>query len=194
MGLEGDEFAVSCGRYRLTCIPNGLPSLYGEYCKHANLVDQVEPFNTPKGQLCCLLVSESESWPFLVIAQKYSPSGAGFRPGALLVPETDVLFLGAGERLLAYDLAQPKRLWEDKVDYGFHGWAQREDVVLMSAECELAAWNSKGTKLWTALDAVFVEPPWGYTVENGTVNLDIMGKMTTFPLRTGPKKGGQVIK
>jgi hypothetical protein len=108
-------------------------------------------------------------------------------PAAHHVLETDTLFLGAGDRLLAYDLTLPRRLWEEKVEYGFHGWRQCDDVVLMSAELELAAWDARGRKLWTALDAVFVEPPWSYTVANGILTLDVMGKILKFPLKAGSK-------
>lgn len=181
-------FSVTCCKYQLDCQPNGLPDIYGDYCKHARLVDQVEPFNTPEGRMCYLGVRKEEPWPFLVIAQKFHPSVAGFHPGALVIPETDVLFLGAGERLLAYDLVKPQRLWEDKADTGFWGWCRHDDVVLMSAELELAAWDLRGRKLWSSLQAVFVEPPWEYTVKNGQVRLDIMGKVMTFPITTGPKK------
>ncbi len=52
----------------------------------------------------------------------------------------------------------------------------------MSAELELAAWRITGEKLWTR----FVEPPWGYDVVDGQVNLDIMGDKTTFSLEKGP--------
>ena len=79
----------------------------------------------------------------------------GFDPGLLLVPETGVLFLGAGERLLAYGLDQPRRLWEDTAEVGFWGWGRFGETVLMSAELELAAWDTSGRKLWTTS----VEPP-----------------------------------
>ena len=53
---------------------------------------------------------------------------------------------------------------------------------MMSAELELAAWNLEGRKLWSAA----VEPPWEYAVENGTVRLDVMGKMQSFDITQGP--------
>ena len=108
---------------------------------------------------------------------------AGFSPGVLVVPETDVLFVGAGERLLAYDLAHPARLWEDVAKVGFWGWARYGDVVVMSAELELAAWDIEGTKLWTT----FVEPPWSYEVTDDILKLDIMGVKSEFSLGRGPE-------
>ena len=122
-------------------------------------------------------------WPFLCVAQQYERKGGGY-PGVLLVPETAVLFIGAGERLLAYDLRGPTRLWEDQAGAGFHGWQRHEVVVMMSAELELAAWDLRGVKRWST----FVEPPWNYHVESGTVQLDVMGTVSSFPLWVGPSQ------
>jgi L-alanine-DL-glutamate epimerase-like enolase superfamily enzyme len=131
-------------------------------------------------------VARGSSWPFLVVAQRYSPSGSGFNPGALVVPETDVLFVGAGVRLLAYDLADSTRIWEDLADFGFWNWARPDEHVLMSAELELAAWDLHGRKSWST----FVEPPWGYEVREGQVELDIMGNKSSFPIGLGPVPRG----
>jgi hypothetical protein len=129
-------------------------------------------------------------WPMLCVAQRYSPNHwAGSYPGVLLLPDTGILFVGAGERLLAYDLKHPKRLWEDmrEAGFGFHRWRRHGDVVVMSAELGLAAWDTQGVKLWSAPeDGVFIEPPWEYRVESGIVTLDVMGAIYTFPLQTGP--------
>jgi hypothetical protein len=100
----------------------------------------------------------------------------------MLVAETATLFVGAGERVLAYRLTPPKRLWQDTADTGFWSWARRGDTVLMSAELELAAWDVGGEKLWTT----FVEPPWSYAVRGDIVELDVMGEVRSFPLRSGP--------
>ena len=104
----------------------------------------------------------------------------------LLIPETNVLFIGAGTRLLAYHLDRPRRLWVDENNAGFWGWAQHGDVALMSAELELAAWDRNGRKLWT----MFVEPPWTYRVESGMVDLDVMGRLSSFPIASGPDQRG----
>ena len=133
---------------------------------------------------CYLVVGQSLDHPTLALALRYEPAWE-FSPGVLVVPETDVLFFGAGERLLAYDLAQPARLWEDVADTGFWGWARHGEVVIMSAELELAAWSLEGTKLWTR----FVEPPWSYEVRDDVLELDIMGVKSEFSLRGGPENG-----
>ncbi|HET6252313.1 MAG TPA: hypothetical protein VFE47_31795 [Tepidisphaeraceae bacterium] len=53
----------------------------------------------------------------MIVGQRFNPSG-GFNPGVLLVPETKILFVGAGERILAYQLDGPSRLWEDTAEAG----------------------------------------------------------------------------
>jgi hypothetical protein len=55
-------------------------------------------------------------------------------------------FIGAGRRLLAYDLKRAARLWEDVAGVGFVHWSVYPDAVLMSAELELAAWDRLGTR------------------------------------------------
>lgn len=53
----------------------------------------------------------SETWPRLVVAQRFSPGPeAGFQPGAFLVLEERLLLLGAGTRIVACDLSEPRRL------------------------------------------------------------------------------------
>jgi hypothetical protein len=54
----------------------------------------------------------------------------------------------------------------------------------MSAELELAAWDLRGNKLWS----IFVEPPWGYTVDGEQLHLDVMGMKASFDLVGGPPR------
>jgi hypothetical protein len=186
--------AVTGARWTVL-VQHGLPGSYDDYCNHAELVEEigldarVVPNDT---DVCFVAVSgEHDPWPALVVAQRYSPAGAGCEPGVALPEGSDVLFIGAGERLLAYHLTggagpagRPVRLWEDDCELGFFYWAIHGDTVVMSAELELAAWTTSGTKLWT----LFVEPPWSYTVEGARVQLDMLGKISQFPLRQGPRR------
>ncbi len=174
-------FSVTFERYTLHCLPEGLPDLYAEYARHALVLDEVD-LTEPEGKTCFLAVARGGAWPFLVVAQRYSPAVGGFHPGAAFTPETGLLFIGAGVRLLAYQLDPPRRLWEDQADVGFWGWRRHGEFVVMAAELELAAWDWHGRKLWTT----FVEPPWDYSVEGGVVRLDIMGRQSSFPLASGP--------
>jgi hypothetical protein len=121
------------------------------------------------------------AWPVLCVGQRYHRKGGG-DPGILLASETSLFFIGAGERLVAYDLHGPSRLWEDHADIGFHSWQRHDDLVVMAAELELAAWDVHGVKRWST----FVEPPWSYRVVGNLVRLDVMGISSTFPLASGP--------
>jgi hypothetical protein len=178
-------FSVALGPYTLSCHPDRLPDLYGEYVKHAALVEEFD-LRDSEGSSCFLAVSRGAGWPFLVVAQRYRPAG-GFHPGALLAPETDLLFIGAGERLLAYRLDGPVRLWADTTDCGFWGWARHGDRVILSAELELAAWDLHGRKCWST----FVEPPWDYKVLGEMIELDVMGTKSSFPVNTGPPQNSR---
>lgn len=176
-------FSISCGHYTLYCKAAELPFLHEEYCKYARLVDEFG-LAEKNGEICFVAAGDDSDLPFLVVVQRYSPTEVGgFSPGLMLIPETKLLFIGAGERLLAYDLVKPKRLWEDEADTGFWRWKRHDDMVVMSAELELAAWDLEGRKQWTT----FVEPPWSYTVAGGEVSLEVMGRRSKFPLRGGPQ-------
>ena len=175
---------ITVGPYILAVGTEEPPSLYAEYKEQARLVEELDLDHTDR-DFCYLVVGRSLDHPDLVLAQRYDPPAiGGFHPGALIAPETDVLFVGAGTRALAYDLVRPARLWEDTADVGFWRWARHGHTIVMSAELELAAWNIDGTKLWST----FVEPPWSYEVADDVVHLDVMGVMSDFSLKCGPEK------
>jgi hypothetical protein len=176
-------FQVTIGEYYLNLVSEGLPDLYNEYKSRAILVDEIDIRNS-EGKNCFVSIGRNNDWPFLVVAQRYAPFGCGFNPGTLLIPETNMLFVGAGERLLCYDLLKPRRIWEDFTQVGFLHWSQFKKFILMSAETEFAVWNQEGKKMWST----FVEPPWDYKIVNGEIVLDIMGIKTIFEIETGRKK------
>jgi hypothetical protein len=64
------------------------------------------------------------------------------------------------------------------------------ELVLMSAELELAAWTIEGEKLWST----FAEPPWTYRVVDRDVHFDMMGVRSTFDLLTGPSPSRSKVK
>lgn len=107
---------------------------------------------------------------------------SGFMPGVALALETGVLFFGAGSKVWGFQLPTGKPLWQEDVPKGFLAWARHADVIVMSGELELAAWNLRGHKLWST----HVEPPWKYAVDGETVTLDVQGKPYEFALRRGP--------
>jgi hypothetical protein len=121
----------------------------------------------------------------LLLALRYAPSVGGFAPGILVVPETNVAFIGAGTTLLSYQIGSiPRRIWSDWTELGFWSWRRHGATVVMSAELELAAWDIDGRPLWRRP----VEPPWTYEVTAGRVMLDVMGEVTRFDLRDGPPR------
>lgn len=179
-------FEVTSGKYKVLCHSGGLPGLSAEYLQRARFADRFD-LSATEGTAAFFAVGEQGSWPSLVVTLWCVPGEeSGFHPCALVVPETDIAFLGGGERLLGYDLTGPVRLWEDSANTGLWSWDRYGGFVLMSAELELAAWDVRARKLWTT----FVEPPWSYTVHKETVHLDVMGKLSSFHLATGPKAGG----
>lgn len=176
-------FSIALDEFTLHCHPTEFPDIYSLYHDKANLAEEFDLGNVEEA-LCFVAVTRRSEWPpLLSVAQRYSPAGYSFYPGVLLVPETSVLFIGAGERLLAYDLQTPKRLWSDTADCGFWSWQRHGAFVLMSGELEFAAWTAQGKKLWT----MFVEPPWEYMVEGDMVDLEVMGNKRRFPILSGPQ-------
>lgn len=173
-------FNVTFNEYTLS-MTEGLPTLYKVYCEHARLVDEIDLKGT-EDTVYCMTVKKRSGWPFLVVAQRCSADqDAGFHPGMLLVEETHVLFIGAGERLLAYRLDSPERLWEDQTYCGFWNWERYGEFVIMSAELELAVWDIYGQKRWST----FVEPPWSYELDADLIHLEVMGQRVSFPLNRG---------
>ena len=179
-------FRVGSGEYTVSGTVGELPTIYSALIEHAILHDDFGVKGADGTAMVISVERASEQWPNLLISQRFDPGPeAGFHPGALLVPETNLLFVGAGTRLLAYDLRGSHRLWEDAADTGFWGWKRHGDVVVMSAELELAAWTLEGRKLWST----FVEPPWEYDVQGARLHLDVMGTKSVFDLRNGPGSG-----
>lgn len=89
--------------------------LYDRYIEHAVLADEIE-LDSAEAPVCFFGVGLREEWPALIVAQSYEPVGYGFSPGILVVPETATVFIGAGQRLLAYTMARAR---------GDSGWIAR---------------------------------------------------------------------
>ncbi|WP_145266242.1 hypothetical protein [Tautonia plasticadhaerens] len=80
------------------------------YQQRATLAEDFGVADEVGASVCFVSVGQVRRWPSLVVVQRYSPAGFGFVPGVLLIPEVHRLFIGAGRRLLAYDLSRPARL------------------------------------------------------------------------------------
>ena len=161
------------------------PALLADFLARAHAVDEF-PATDDRSSVgyFFVAVAHGSDWPQLDVTQWFSPAGYGFAPGVLVVPDTDAVFIGAGTRLLGYQLDPGgwQRAFVDEADLGFWAWQQHGDVVVMSAELELAAWTTSCAKLWS----MFVEPPWSYQVRGEEIQLDVMGKLTRFSLVAGP--------
>src|SRR5262245_5194771 len=100
------------GRYTLSACVGALPLMYAEFVDHAILHEDFGVRADDGTMLFCAVASASHDWPELVVALRFAPGPeAGFHPGFLLVPDSRRLFIGAGERLLAYELSPARRLW-----------------------------------------------------------------------------------
>jgi hypothetical protein len=182
MSTLHDLFSVVIGSYELLVHPRSQPNMWNLNTKRARIVENIDDsYNNPL--TCFIVVNKNNKGCLFALKLTFEPQG-GVYPGVVLIPETDVLFIGAGETLLAYRLDEPSKLWHDTNDAGFHSWARYDDVIVMSAELEVAAWNIRGEKLWS----MYVEPPYGYTVKNGIVHMDRMEGKLEFPLEAGPDK------
>lgn len=163
-----------------------LPDIYDSYKSHALFIDEIELSDEDAMHFFVGVRHPDDAgvWPEFVVCQCYAPSGGGFNPGYLIVPETDRLFIGAGTRLLAYDVRHRKRLWEQNTNCGFLGWKRHKDFVLMSAELEFGVWSTSAVKLWST----FVEPPWSFELHEHTIELDVMGRKQSLTLIDGTTK------
>jgi hypothetical protein len=183
-------FALNFDQWTVRAQIGPLPELFADYLQGARLVDKIDDGD---GETCVLVLyrhardKNDAGGKWLAVVQRYEPYSSGFFPAALITANGETLFVGAGERLLAYDLRVPKRLWEDRAYCGFWSWRQHGEFVVMSAELEFAAWTGGGEKLWST----FVEPPWHYSVEAGRVSLNVMGQISEFPIADGPPKTSQ---
>ena len=91
----------------------------------------------------------------------------------MIIPESHVVFVGAGTCLLAYELSTlVQRLWKDVADFGFREWRRHGELVLMSAKTGSRRGTFTGGKLWTT----FVEPSWSYVVRGDRLDLDVIGQ------------------
>jgi hypothetical protein len=174
---------IGCGVHTVGVSIGELPSIYSQYVGHADFHDDLGIRDAEGTALCVMVSGANSDWPVLVVALRFEPGPrSSFHPGIMLLPDTDLVLIGAGTRLLAYGLSPPRRLWEDTTDVGFWGWRRHGDLVLMSAELELAAWDLTGQKLWST----FVEPPWTYEIHDDRLILDVMGRKSNFDAKMGP--------
>jgi len=184
------SFQISIGDYTLIWAMGR--DAYHRHLLTATVVEEISP-TAGAGQVAVLAVHEdSLRGSFLLIGQGYTPRwpGDAIQFGALLVPGTGVLFVGAQDLVLAYDLGMTRRLWRERVKGGFGDWQRHGAYVVMSAGMELAVWDLHGSKQWSTS----VAPPYSYAVAAGMMCVTMTGGTTSFPLAMGPSKGTTVLR
>ncbi|MFC4455024.1 hypothetical protein [Deinococcus sonorensis] len=177
---------VQIGRFSVQLWQGVVPAHLDQLMQRSDLAETHGHLNGRQDEdgalFCAAVTPDGGGWPALFVAQRSAPDVPGFDPGVLIVPETGLVLIGAGERLLAYRLDDPPvRLWEDHTEVGFWWWDRQGEVVLMAAELELAAWDLSGRKRWS----MFVEPPWSSSVQNDHIHLNVMNHLSQFSLAAG---------
>ncbi len=173
----------SIGKYTITSAEGSLPPLYETYKKHAQFVDE-RNLHSPDGDPSFASIrtpDAPDTWDDIILYDRPTVKDFGFDPGYLIVPETDRLFTGVGERISCYDLKARKLLWDDIAEWGFWRWTYHGNYVAMSAELGFGLWSIDGVKMWSR----FVEPPWSYDILDDRVRLTIMDVVTEHDITTG---------
>ncbi|GAA4795372.1 hypothetical protein [Lysobacter hankyongensis] len=82
----------------------------------------------------------------LVEGQYYPGPASGFHPGILIIPETDIVFIGVGTNVIVYSMAPISEIVHIQTEAGFWCWKRHGTSVLMCAELEIAVWSINGQK------------------------------------------------
>lgn len=179
---DGNLLNLYVGEWRIGAENGALPDLVNFYSRKASHVFEYDMLSADgKPLFVGIGRADAPGWPELVACQRYEDGSDSFSPGILLVPETSTLFIGAGQRLLGYDLRTFENLWEEQTMVGFWGWHQQGDHVFLLAELEFGVFTSAGKRLWST----FVEPPWDFRVDGDIVELDIMDKIQRHRISDG---------
>lgn len=107
-------FTVIIGEYKIECKFPGLPlqdvpEIYKSYKDTAKLAEEFDLDGTG-GDLAFFSVKH-QCIHKLTVAWRADPGEvAAFFPDALIIPETNILFLGGGNITFAYDLNVPVRV------------------------------------------------------------------------------------
>ncbi len=172
--------ALTVGPYRLAVHLGERPYMFDHWVEHAKATD-IEGLKD-NGDALHLAVGRGSDWYDLVVAFRTSPlDAAGFRPDVLIVPETETLFIGAGEVVKIFDLRTGQVKEQRTSNAGFWDWTRMEDVVICCEELGFAVYGLDGVERWST----FVEPPWEWSIDTNRVRLDVMGSLRYHDLMTG---------
>ena len=119
----------------------------------------------------------------LRVNQFYEQMSESITPGVLIVPETDRLFIGAGSRMLAYDLTTRRRLWiEDAQEMMlFWGWLRRGQHVFAMGELELAVYGLDATPRFR----IAADPPWPFEVSGAVLTVETDSETRGYSMADG---------
>ncbi|GCE14137.1 hypothetical protein [Tengunoibacter tsumagoiensis] len=177
--------------YKIFLETNQAPKYYREFFRDDSLLaEEIDIDRTEKDPLDSNVVfiaaknCGSKKEFSLTLLLGYSPSDPAFYPELLYVPESQILFIRAGEKILAYQLQVPQKLFELSVDIGFLSWERYSNYIIMVAEMRMTVWNLAGEQLWT----LFVEQPWSYHCHHEMMSFIKDEQVYTFPVATGPGK------
>jgi hypothetical protein len=101
--LDAEPVDVEVADWRVTATQTP-PTILSAYRQRALLHEHFEEADSSDdvGFLFVAVSRTAEESPSLVTTQRFSPASGGFSVGVLIVPETEVVFIGAGTRLLCY--------------------------------------------------------------------------------------------
>lgn len=172
---------INIGIYEIGFEQGSLPVLFDEYKKSALLYEEYTS-SEYKAEDLVIAAGLSNMMPSLVVKMKYWPNAGGFTPCLLFIQEKDILFIGAGQTVLVYDLLSMSKVDEDYYNEGVLGWLQHENYVFLLAECDVACWDNTGKKLWER----FVDPPYEVIPNGDKVKLKMLDESIEFEIEKGP--------
>ena len=119
----------------------------------------------------------------LRVHQFYEQMSQSITPGVLIVPETNRLFIGAGSRMLAYDLTTCQRVWiEDAQNMMlFWSWLRQGQCVFALGELELAVYELDATPRFR----VPVDPPWTFEVSGDVLTVETDSERRGYSMADG---------
>lgn len=132
--------------YRISNELHKEPTEFELWLEHASFTDVKGLSNA--GSPIYIGVGNEGHWFETVIAFRTEQlDTSGFVPGILVVPETQTLFVGAGETIKIYDLSVKTLKLEKTTPFGFWGWSRHDDIIIMSAEIEFVVYSLEGGTL-----------------------------------------------
>ncbi len=167
-------------KYKIAVEIGKEPIDYNYWIKYASFIDIEE--QTKDKTPIYIGIGEHQDWYKTIVSFSSDPIDyGGFNPGLILVPETDILFIGAGTNVRIYDLKHQLKLFVKELHCGFLGWKRYDDFIIMQEELEFGIYSLTGQEIWSTE----VEPPWTFSIEIDTVKLNVMNEISFRDLKTG---------